>query len=98
MNPEITIEESDIHAHIKTRMQQRGISVQEIEKTINTGWAAEDAQEETFGKVFVFPYNAEWEGKFFEEKEITVYYKYKGEKLMLLTSKARYGRNFLRKE
>ena len=49
MNPEITIEESDIHAHIKTRMQQRGISVQEIEKTINTGWAAEDAQEETFG-------------------------------------------------
>lgn len=98
MNPEIKITESDIHLHIKTRMLQRGISMAEIETTLNKGWDADDAVEGTIGKVFVFPYNSEWEGKFFEEKEVTVYYKYKGAKFILLTAKARYGKQFLRKE
>lgn len=98
MKPEIRIIESDIHPHIKGRMVQRGILISEIEETINKGWNADDAKKGTIGKVLVFPYNAEWEGKFFEEKEITVYYKYKVEKLILLTTKARYGNKFLRKE
>lgn len=95
---DIKIKESDIHAHIKARMLQRGISIEEIETTLNSGWDADDAVEGTIGKVFILPYNAEWEGKFFEEKEVTVYYKYKGEDLILLTAKARYGKEFLRKE
>ncbi len=49
-------------------------------------------------KYAVFAYNAEWEGKFFEEKEVTVYYKYKGEQFILLTAKARYGKNFKKGE
>lgn len=77
-------------------MQQRGVSINEIEITINEGWDAEDAKEGTSGKVFVFTYNAYWEGRYFEEKEVTVYYKYKNQKLILLTAKARYGRDFLR--
>jgi hypothetical protein len=98
MKTEIRIRESDIHLHIKGRMVQRGILISEIEETINKGWDADDAREGIIGKVSVFPYNAEWEGKFFEEKEVTVYYKYKAEKLILLTAKARYGKKFLRKE
>jgi hypothetical protein len=98
VNPGMKIKESDIHVHIKTRMLQRGISMAEIETTLNKGWDADDAVEGTIGKVFVFPYNAEWEGKFFEEKEVTVYYKYKGVKFIILTAKARYGKQFLRKE
>jgi len=98
MNSKIKIKESDIHTHIKARMQQRGISIEEIETAINKGWNAEDAVEGTVGKVFVFPYNVEWEGKLFEEKEVTVYYKYKGRQFILLTAKARYGKQFLKKE
>ncbi len=98
MNSKIKIKESDIHAHIKARMQQRGISAEEIETTINKGWNAEDAVEGTVGKVFVFPYKAVWEGNFFEEKEVTVYYKYKDGRFILLTAKARYGKDFFRKE
>jgi hypothetical protein len=98
VNPEIKIKESDIHLHIKTRMLQRGISMAEIETTLNKGWNADDAVEGTAGKVLTFSYNAEWEGKFFEEKEVTVYYKYKGNNLILLTAKARYGKQFSRKE
>lgn len=72
--------------------------MQEIQETLMNGWEAEDTKEGTIGKVFVFPFNAEWEGKFFEEKEVTVYYKYKHGELVLLTAKARYGRGFTRKE
>ena len=76
-------------------MQQRGVSIDEIEITLNEGWEAEDAKEGTLGKVFVFAYNAYWEGRYFEEKEVTVYYRYKNEKLILLTVKARYGKDFM---
>jgi len=92
MDAMIKINESDIHPHIKARMLQRGISIIEIEETINKGWDADDAKEGTIGKVFVFPYKEEWEGKFFEEKEVTVYYKYKAERRVLLSAKARYGK------
>jgi len=62
MSTRIKIKESDIHPHIKARTLQRGISLDEIETTLNKGRYADDAQEGTAGKVFIFPYNAEWEG------------------------------------
>ncbi len=40
----------------------------------------------------VFPFQAEWEGRFYEEKEVTVYYKLTDEGVILLTVKARYGK------
>jgi hypothetical protein len=98
MDKEINIKESDLHPHIRARMLQRGISIKELEETLNKGWDAIDAVEGTAGKVAVFTYNAEWEGNFFEEKEVTVYYKYKGEQFILLTAKARYGKNFRKGE
>jgi len=61
---------------------------------IDKGWCAEDAKEGTFGKTYVFLYNNYWEGKYYKEKEVTVYYKMKQEKIVLLTAKARYGRDF----
>ncbi|MBI5212224.1 MAG: hypothetical protein HY957_02490 [Nitrospirae bacterium] len=62
------------------------------------GREAQDTKEGTSGKVMVFSFNASWEGNFFEEKEVTVYYKYKRGEFVLLTAKARYGREFARKE
>lgn len=47
----------------------------------------------------VFPYHADWEGRFYEEKEVTVYFRGRvGDDLALLTVKARYGRDFPRGE
>lgn len=86
------IREDDLHPHLKSRMEQRGVSQEEIEATLNDGFDADDAKEGTFGKTRVFLYNKEWEGKFFEEKQITVYYKRKNEEIILLTAKARYGK------
>ena len=78
-------------------MLQRGIAEKEIEHTLREGWFALDAKTGTEGRVFIFPYEAEWEGQFFEEKEVTVYYKMVGGKRLLLTAKARYGRGFPRR-
>jgi hypothetical protein len=55
-----------------------------------------DAKAGTTGKVFVFPYDADWEGKCFAEKEVTVYYKRVNGELVVLTVKARYGESFLK--
>jgi hypothetical protein len=71
----MNIDETDIHHHLKFRMLQRGISKEEIENAFNKGRPANDAKEGVKGKVFVFPYNNYWEGKYYEEKEVTVYYK-----------------------
>jgi phenolic acid decarboxylase len=46
------------------------------------------------GKTFVFPYNREWEGRLYEEKEVTVYYKVVGDRIIILTVIARYGSGF----
>jgi hypothetical protein len=91
-----SIVDADFHEHLKERMEQRGISKEELEQTINTGWEAGDAKPGTMGKVMVFPYQKKWEGRLYEEKEVSVYYKIKGETLVLLTVKARYGRGFSR--
>lgn len=94
----IEIKETDIHHHLRMRMFQRGISLKEIERTLNEGWEADDAKEGTIGKVYIFSYDEHWEGIYFEEKEVSVYYKYKGEKVILLTTKARYGKKFAQGE
>lgn len=86
------IKESDLHPHIKARMLERGISLKEIRETLEKGRDSKDARVGTSGKVLIYAYNAKWEGKFFEEKEITVYYKYKRGEMVLLTAKARYGK------
>ncbi len=69
----------------------------EIEQTLNEGWEATDAKPGTSGKSLVFPYETDWEGQFYQEKEVTVYYKVIGEEIILLTVKARYGQGFPRR-
>jgi hypothetical protein len=46
----------------------------------------------------VFPYQEDWEGRWYEEKEVSVYYKVVEGVLVLLTVKARYGKDFPRGE
>ena len=90
----IKISEADLHPHLKARMSQRGITMEEIEKVLNEGLEATDTKPGTIGKVFVFLYNGMWEGKLFEEKEVSVYYKLVNDTMVLLTVKARYGKGF----
>ena len=90
------LDDSDLHPHLEARMRQRGITRSEIEETLNQGWPAGDAKSGTFGKAFVFSHGGDWEGRHFDEKEVTVYYKLVDDNLVLLTAKARYGKGFSR--
>ena len=82
----------DFHPHLQARMSERGVTKEEIEETMREGKGVADAKPGTLGKVFVIPYNSTWENKFFEEKEITVYYKIVEGKTVLLTVVAKYGK------
>ncbi len=86
----------EVHPHLRMRMLQRGITLEEIEVVMNEGWDAKDAKPGTLGKVFVFRYNEEWEGVKYEQKEVSVYYKEIDEERVILTAKARYGKDFFR--
>ncbi len=88
---------ANLHPHLQARMRQRGVTLEEIERTINNGSQVTDAKPGTLGKVLVFPYEKEWEGSFYAEKEVMVYYKVHGEEHILLTVIARYGQEFSRK-
>ncbi|MBO9363200.1 MAG: DUF4258 domain-containing protein [Thermoflexus sp.] len=94
----LRITEAHLHPHLRMRMHQRGITLEEIERVMNEGWEAPDAKPGTWGRVLVFPYGREWEGQYFEEKEVRVYYKLTPEGIVLLTAIARYGKGFLRRE
>jgi len=96
-NP-LSISESDLHAHLLARMEQRGITFAEIQQALRDGWQATDCRPATLGKMLVFSYGAEWEGRFYDEKEVTVYYKVRDDRIVLLTTKARYGQGFPRGE
>lgn len=88
---------ADLHPHLQARMQQRGVNRKDIEQTLNEGREASDAKPGTLGKTKVFPYRVEWEGQFYQEKEVTVYYKVTGKEAVVLTVKARYGKSFPRR-
>jgi hypothetical protein len=67
-----------------------------IQTALDEGWQATNARERTYGKTFVFEYAKEWEGSFYAEKEVTVYYKPNQDGIILLTVIARYGDGFKR--
>ena len=77
-------------------MEQRGITEEEVRKTLREGWGAPDAKPGSEGRTLVFTYDAVWERTHYEEKEVTVYFKLEDEQLVLLTTIARYGKNFPR--
>ena len=93
----IHLSDADFHPHITARMAQRGITRAEVERAINEGWDADDAKPGMIGKVIVLSFNAEWENRFYAEKEVSVYFKQVEDQIVLLTAKARYGGQFPRK-
>ena len=67
----------DFHPHFLKRMEQRGITKEEIKLTLNNGKPVEDAKVGTLGKVCVFDFNDYWESNYYKQKEVTIYYKQK---------------------
>ncbi len=94
----LRVSEKDLHPHLQARMAQRGVTLEEIQRALDEGWIATDGRVGTVGKTIVFSYAQEWEGAFYAEKEVSVYYKMGESGIILLTVKARYGSGFPRGE
>ena len=82
--------------HFSGRMTRRGVTAVEVEQTFTEGWPCGDSRPGVDCRTLVFPFDGEWEGRRYEEKEVTVYFKYDGDELIWITSKARYGAGFPR--
>jgi hypothetical protein len=94
---EFVLTDDHFHSHVRRRMEQRGVTEEEVRETLDVGWAAPDAKPGTDGRTQVFPYDETWEGTHYDEKEVTVYFKKEEGKIILLTVLARYGSDFPRK-
>lgn len=88
----------ELHEHLQRRMQERGITREEIERTLAEGEPATDAKVGTAGKTLVIPGPHRRGEKVYAEKEVTVYYKAQGNEWVVLTAKARYGQGFVKEQ
>lgn len=86
----------EFHHHILDRMRQRGVTEAQVALVLESGWFGNDARTGSHVKVMVFSFDAMWEGRFYEEQEVAVYFKKAGAEIMLLTVKCRYGKGFPR--
>ncbi len=50
----IKISDTDLHSHLKARMSQRGITIEEIERVLDEGAEATDAKPGTLEKYSCF--------------------------------------------
>lgn len=88
----------EIHPHLARRMASRGVLRAELEDVLTRGWRALGARPGTSARRLVFPLDGEWQGRRFEEKEVTVYFKDVDGRLVVLTAIARYGADFPRED
>lgn len=82
--------------HIAGRMVKRGATREDVEATVAAGWPCDDARAGRECRTLVSEYNAVWDGKWYAEKEVTVYYVREGDRLILVTVNTRYGSGFPR--
>jgi hypothetical protein len=78
-------------------MEQRGVTLAEINMVLQNGWACDDAKPGTSCRMLVFTHEQTWQGRIYAEKEVTVYFKLINNALIVLTVKARYGSDFPRR-
>jgi hypothetical protein len=84
------------HDHIRNRMRRRGVSEAEVEHTLRHGWQCGDAAGGRDCRTFVFALEAVYDGRWYAEKEVTVYYTQQAGETILVTVKSRYGSGFPR--
>ena len=77
-------------------MRQRGVTEAQVALVLAIGWFGNDARPGSHVKVMVFPFDAIWEGRFYEEQEVAVYFREANLEVTLLTVKCRYGKGFPR--
>ena len=75
--------------HAVKRADERGVTHEEIKEAIkNSNWLK--ATHDRYTINYLFNYNKIWEGKFYKQKEIVVIFKEENDKIVVITTIARY--------
>lgn len=83
------MEEIIFTKHSLKQIESRGILQKEVIESIrNSKWL--DAQHFRFSVTKVFMFNDIWEGGFYRQKEVKVIFKKENDKIIVITSIARY--------
>ncbi len=77
-------------------MDLRGVTDAEIQETLGSGWPCSDPQPGRDCRMIVFDFASTWDGRWYLEKEVTVYYTFEEGTTILITVKVRYGSGFPR--
>ena len=83
------IEEVIFTKHSLKQIESRGILQKEITESIyHSTW--HNAEYSRFSATRVFMFNDNWEGEFYRQKEVKVIFKKENDKIIVITSIARY--------
>lgn len=55
-----TLTAEHFHSHLRRRMEQRGITEEEVRETVRRGWDSGYAKPGTHGRTLVFTHDARW--------------------------------------
>jgi hypothetical protein len=77
--------------HARLRMAERGASEDDVRHAIETG-RAEPQRAGRWAKEAVFPYNADWQGRRYEQKKVRAVYVEEGARVVVVTVYVYYGR------
>ena len=79
----------NIHPHAETRMNERGVSYEEIEETVNHGETF-DAKYGRKGFRKNFSFDSEWRGTWYNVKQVEVYAVNEGNDFLVITVISKY--------
>jgi hypothetical protein len=65
---EFVLTDDHFHSHVRRRMEQRGVTEEEVRETLDVGWAATDAKPGTEGRTLVFSYERDVGGNALRRK------------------------------
>jgi hypothetical protein len=77
--------------HTIERAKERGASEEQIIETLTSGRPI-IAEGKRFGKVKTFDFHNLWKGKYYDEKQLIVYYITEGETITTITVYVYYGK------
>jgi hypothetical protein len=73
-----------IDPHTLERARERGASEEEIKETLENGNDIK-AKGNRLGKAKIFPYDTFWNGKYFQEKKVEVFYVVENNQIITVT-------------
>jgi hypothetical protein len=79
-----------IDPHTLERAEERGVNEEEIREVLDLGFTV-PGKYHRFGKAKIFEFQREWQGKFYQQKRVEVFYTVERDVIITVTVYVFYG-------